>query len=561
MKHSISLLAAMLISLSVLAGEHADTVYTNGKIYTMNEAQPWAEAVAMKDGKFIAVGDTADITTMQGPDTMAVDLDGAFAMAGLIDPHTHASLSMKNRVFCELPGTFFEPTEEEILSKIQACKESYPTNLEWFVADGFTTSVMSKDKFNKRTLDEIFPNQPAYIIDESGHNAWVNTKALEIAGITKDTPDTEAGFYSRDPGSNEPTGRVFEEAMNTFIALVPPLSLEHQKTALMKMQQAGSEQGITAQGDAYTFEAQLEAWQSLHQNDELIAHTVLYMDGNFGDDKLTPIKDLVARYENYDLPGPRGIKMSLGGAIESNTEILVDGYGDGSSNPKSTLVKVEALTRYLEEADQHGFQLKIHAIGDGTVRAVLDGYEPVIEANGGNPNRHHIAHCSLVHPDDFPRLVELDVSCTAWSMLNAPNSYNLEVVFPKLKAETKARMYPNRSMLDAGVRLVNHSDSPNATLWPWWGMEASITRGFPGKPDIPIMNPDQAITLEEALIINTLTPAWSLRMEEDIGSIEVGKFADMIILNHNLFEIPKTDIHKTKVQKTIFKGEIVYEPG
>ena len=225
------------------------------------------------------------------------------------------------------------------------------------------------------------------------------------------------------------------------------------------------------------------------------------------------------------------------------------------------LVSVEDLSAYLAELDKHGFQVKIHAIGDGTVRAVLDGYEPVIRANGGNPNRHHIDHCSLVHPDDFPRFVEMDVSCTAWSMLNAPTGYNLEVVFPKLKQETRARMYPNRSMLDAGIRLVNHSDSPNATLWPWWGMEAAITRGFPGKPEIAKMNPDQALTLEEALVINTINAAWSLRMEAETGSIEVGKFADMVILNHNLFEIEATEIHDTKVQKTIFKGRVVYEGG
>lgn len=537
----------------------ADLVYTNGRIYTLNEDQPWAEAVAIKDSRFLVVGSNADVESVTGGATEVIDLAGAFSLPGLVDPHTHASLSMKNRVFCELPGTFYEPTEEQILNLIRECAGNYPKDLEWFIADGFTTSVISPEKFTKETLDEIFPDIPAYIVDESGHNAWVNSIALKMAGIDKDTPDTEAGFYSRDPASNDPTGRVFEEAMNTFIAIIPPLSFENSKAALMKMQNAGAEQGITAQGDAYTFEAQLEAWQSLHQNNELIAHTVLYMDGNFGSAALTPVEDLIARYENYDLPGSRGVKMSLGGAIESNTEVLIDGYGDGSANPASTLVTAEDLTTYLTELDKHGFQVKIHAIGDGTVRAVLDGFEPVIKANGGNPNRHHISHCSLVHPDDFHRFVEMDVTCTAWSMLNAPNGYNMEVVFPKLKPETAARMYPNRSMLDAGIRLVNHSDSPNATLWPWWGMEAAITRGFPGKPEIPKMNPDQAITLEEALIINTINPAWSLRMEDEIGSIEPGKFADMIILNHNLFEIPVTDIHKTKVQQTIFKGKVVYK--
>ena len=212
----------------------------------------------------------------------------------------------------------------------------------------------------------------------------------------------------------------------------------------------------------------------------------------------------------------------------------------------------------MEQLDAAGFQVKIHAIGDATVRATLDGYEKVIKANGDNRLRHHIDHCSLIHPDDYQRFVDLDVSCTTWGPLNAPLSYNTGNIEPVLKPETWARMYANRARLDAGIRLVNHTDAPAATLWPWFGMEASITRGFPGKPEKGTMGEEHALTLEELIEIYTINVAWSLRVEDVTGSIEKGKFADMIILNHNLFEIPITDIHKTEVQQTIFKGEVVY---
>ena len=192
------------------------------------------------------------------------------------------------------------------------------------------------------------------------------------------------------------------------------------------------------------------------------------------------------------------------------------------------------------------------------MRATLDGYESVIAANGNNRLRHHIDHCSLIHPDDYQRFVDLDVSCTIWPPLNAPVSYNVGAIKPAIKPETWARMYANRERWDAGIRLVNHTDAPAATLWPWWGMEAAMTRAVPGKPEKGKMGPEHALTLEELIEAYTINVAWSLHLEKTTGSIEEGKSADMIILNHNLFEVPETEIHKTEVQKTIFKGDVVY---
>jgi len=173
--------------------------------------------------------------------------------------------------------------------------------------------------------------------------------------------------------------------------------------------------------------------------------------------------------------------------------------------------------------------------------------------------RHRIDHCSLIHPDDFQRFVDLDVACTIWPPLNAPLEYNVAGIKPVLKPETWERMYADRERWDAGIRLANHTDAPAATMWPWFGMEASITRGFPGKPEKGTMNPQNALTLEELLVAYTINAAWALRIDDVTGSIEEGKFADLIILNHNLFEIPESEIHTTEVQKTIFKGSVVYE--
>ena len=556
------------------AGEVADVAYINGQVYTVNDAQPWAEAVAIKEGKFLVVGSNADIEAATGESTVVVDLGGAFVMPGTGDPHIHAGLLMPKRAFCGLPGTFHEPTEEMILDALEECVREYPTDREWFIAQGYTTPAMSPETLTREFLDVLIPDRPAWIEDESGHNAWFNTLAMEAAGVTADFRDTPEEFFSRTE-SGDLAGVAYEGAMNPFLAALPPFDVELQKVGFTKLLDEALSKGITMVGDGYTFESDLQAWQELKQ-EGLGQHVVLFLKGNLGTAELTPVETLEQWWSSYDLPGYKAVKIGMGGALESISEALIDGYAETDVEPKEALppgadddaptgknarpvIPAEPFADYMKQLDDAGFQVMVHAIGDGTVRATLDGFEAVISANGNNRLRHHIDHCSLIHPDDFQRFVDLDVSCTIWPPLNAPVAYNMEGIRPVLKPETWARMYDNRARWDAGIRLVNHSDAPAAVLWPWWGMEASITRGFPGKPEIEKMGAEHALTLEELIRAYTINAAWVLRLEDVTGSIEPGKYADMIVLNHNLFEIPATDIHKTEVQKTIFKGEVVYK--
>ena len=436
---------AIIFVLALVAGcsadrPSADIVYTNGRIYTVNEAQPWAEAVAIQDGKFLVVGSNADVEAVTGNATEVVDLSGAFAMPGLIDIHGFHGMSVDNRVYCELKGTFWEPTEEEILADLRACAEEYPAEPEWFIAEGFTPAPMSKEALSLATLDEIEPDKPAYVGDESGHNGWVNSRALEVAGVTAATPDPPLGYYERDE-SGSLTGRVFESAMNTFTDLIPAQDLATQKLGTTKFLRQATEKGVTAIGHAYNFERHLPAWQDLKAGDELEIHVVLFQDGNFGTADLNPVADLLARYEDYDLPGPPGVKIGIDGAVESGTSPMVDGYRDASIEAK-LVIEPETLSTYVAELDEHGFQVKIHAIGDLAVRSAIDALEPVIRAAGGNPNRHHIDHNSHVKPADMSRMADLGIPATIWAVLNAPVSYNLDIVRPMLSEAQWARGLP-----------------------------------------------------------------------------------------------------------------------
>jgi predicted amidohydrolase YtcJ len=536
----------------------ADTVYINGRIYTVNEAQPWVESVAIKDGKFIAVGSAGDVAAATGDGTNVVDLAGAFAMPGIGDTHIHPALVMPKRAFCGLPGTFYEPTEEQTIDALKECIANYPEDREWFIATGWTMPAFAPETLTREFLDQLIPDRPAFIEDETGgHTAWFNTKAMEAAGLTKEFVDTPEIFYSRTE-DGDISGLAFEGGLNVFYAAMPPFDTELRKIAYMKLLDEATSKGVTAVGDAYVFEPDLQPYQELKQEGRLQQHVVLYLGGNLGTPELTPVKEMQRWWDSYDLPGHKAVKIGMDGSLESFSAPLIDGFADPGKSAQA-FVAPDEFADYIAQLDAAGFQVKTHAIGDGTVRATLDGYENVIKANGNNRLRHHMDHCSLIHPDDFQRFVDLDVSCTIWPPLNAPVGYNVGNIKPVLKPETWARMYANRDRWDAGIRLVNHTDAPAAVLWPWYGMEATVTRGIPGKPEVPKMSPEQALTVEEAIIAYTINTAWSLMIEEETGSIETGKWADMIVLNHNLLEIPQTDIHKTEVLKTVFKGEVVYK--
>ncbi len=535
----------------------ADTVYTNGRIYTVNDAQPWVEAVAIKDGRFLAVGLAADVARVTGDSTEVIDLDGAFAMPGIVDIHTHPSMSMALRVFCELPGSFYLPTDEMTVDALKKCIEEYPDDQKWFFAEGYASPVMKPETLTKEFLDSLIPDRPAYVKDESGHFGFANSKAFELLGIDENTPDTPDGYYSRTE-NGKPAGQIFESAMNPFEAEILPLAPEYSQQAKMRLLEDAIRQGITAIGDAYVFERDLADWQKFKQEGKLNLHVRLYMVGNFGTAATTPVNEILRYYEDYDLPGERGVKMSLGGALESRTEVMLnDAYFEDGSDI-TPLIPADAFATYMKELDAAGIQAKVHAIGDGTVRATIDGYLAAINERGSNELRHHIDHCSYIQPEDAVRARDNDIPCSAWPMLNAPISFltnQASIITP----EAYNRGNPTRDLLDAGIIVANHSDAPQANLWPWWGMEATITRGFPGHSEIEKFNADQAITLEETIKVHTLNGAYVMKLDDVTGSIEVGKSADMIVLNHNLFDIPVNDIHKTEVKKTVFKGHVVYQ--
>jgi predicted amidohydrolase YtcJ len=314
--------------------------------------------------------------------------------------------------------------------------------------------------------------------------------------------------------------------------------------------------GITAIADAYVFERDLDDWQEFKQQGKLDLHTKLFFKGNLGDAVLTPPSEILGYYENYDLPGEPGVKMAMGGMLESRTSAMLnDGYLDGSQAP--LLIPPAEFAAYMKALDEAGIQVKVHAVGDGSIRATMEGFIAGFEKRGSNELRHHIDHCMYPNADDMKIMAEKGIPCSAWPVISAPVGFVMAHA-GIIKPEAFAQVTPTRDLIDSGVLAANHTDAPQANLWPWFGMEASITRKFPGEPEIEPLNVNQAITLEESIIVHTINGAKVLLLNDVTGSIEEGKSADMIVLNHNLFDIPVTEIHETQVLTTVFKGEVVH---
>ncbi len=284
---------------------------------------------------------------------------------------------------------------------------------------------------------------------------------MEAAGITRDYVDSDEGYFNRTE-DGDIVGVANEGAVNLLLDALPAFDVELKKVAFQKLMDEALSKGVTAFGEAYVgmFDGDLQAWHELNKEGKINQHVNLYFKGNLGTAELTPVETLDEWWNSYDLPGIKGVKLAMDGSIESFTAPLVDGYANTQKEPVESpipgdyldddppgeinpapVIPAEAFARYMVELDKAGYQVKTHAIGDGAVRMVLDGYEAAFTAAGNNRLRHHIDHCSLVHEDDYQRFVEMDVSCTVWPPLNAPLGYNVGGIRPVLKPETWARMY------------------------------------------------------------------------------------------------------------------------
>lgn len=539
---ALSVLAIGLSAVQANAQEPelADAVYLNGEVYTVESDRPWVEAVAIDDGKFVFVGSNKDVRAHIGPNTLVVDLGGKMAMPGLHDAHQHLMKGQNRFIYCQVSP---HGDIKELIKRLKACG---PEKLfgKWLVADVYNGENFPGGVADRKYLDEAFPDTPVYIREWSYHHGLANTRALEIAGITRDTPDPEAGhILHRKDG--EPTGELLSKATWLVSQHIPPPSDDVVRAALLRTAGLAIKNGITSVQDAASDELAVRIAGELDREGRWPLRTAMHVVwGNSGSSLMS-----TAAIDNYLAHRQ---KFATSHVLTDFVKLYVDG---SPLQPHATDVQVDAhnevdldrlydkpevIAAALTHFDEAGIKVKMHAVGSGAIRVALDGVSAMRKVNGMSKIMPDIAHNLFYTEEDLDRAAQLHVvaemSPAIWQ-IEGPLTRNLKGA------------WPFRSLLDKGTLLTLGSDwvvldEPN--LFPAIG--GMLAHG------------DESIELAEALKIATLNGAVSVGWDNVNGSIKVGKFANMIVLDQNLFKIDPSKIGSTKVLMTIFEGDVVYQP-
>lgn len=544
----------------------ADAVITNGRIYTVESATPWVSAVAIKDGVYIAMGDDDAVRPHIGKATQVIDLNGRMAMPGINDAHSHPfSGAIKKLYECSFP---FSAAPEEIVAKLKGCVAANPTSA-WITggqwdSDFFKNHVIVSPR---ALLDSVSGDKAVFFADDSGHNGWANSKALALAGITKQTPDPANGKIGRDLKTGEPNGILLEDAVTLLEAVIPERTPEEYVQAARKVVSIANTLGITGMKDANAKPPSMAALNVLDKSGELSMYMAVAISTPYGhrDVALDYVALEAARTQYASAHVLTDfVKIFMDGVpTASRTAAMLAPYtpdAHGHAGDGVLHVPQEQLSADLIELDRRGFTVKIHTAGDRSVRVALNAIAAAREANGNSGLRHELAHAGYVDGADMKRFVTLnavaDVSPVIW--------HPSPIITSVINAVGRPRgehYWPIRQFLDDGTEVAAGSDWPSAVTspTPWAGIEAFVTRRDPYGETAGALWPEQAITLEEAIRIYTLNGARALKLDHKTGSVQVGKSADLIVLDRNLFDTPIEAVGDVKVLTTIFEGRVVYE--
>jgi len=543
----------------------ADAAFLNGRIYTVDETLPWAESVAVTDGRFIAVGTDEEVGSVVGETTRVIDLEGRFVMPGVLDLHTHPFMTPwygSMNLSLQQSGD-----ADAILEEVRAYAEAHP-NKEWIIGGQWLIGVFPDDNPHKTLLDGAVPDRPVALLDQTGHSMWLNSRALAAAGITRKTQTSQLIVVEKDPSSGEPTGTVREQAMQLVERVIPQASAQEYAEVIAGIFKMFLSYGITAQQTAEGHRVPLEALKLLEDEGRLEQRVFVSWDWKTTLNLAYSVDEIEQEIENrgaYESAWvhPNYVKIFADGGPGARTSLLLEPYEGSADFFGDANMTTEEFAGAFIKFDQMGVGLHVHAMGDGTIRRVVDALEIMKRENGDTGVRHKVAHNTMVTPKDLERLaamkdVNIDFSPPIWY----PHAAVVSSFVPAVGAERLQRSYPVKTALSTGLHVGQGADwlTANPTPDPFIAIEGLVTRKNPFDPEMTgTLNPSEAISLAQALAMCTLEGAWVLGVEGDLGSIEVGKHADMIVLDQNPFEIAPDEINDTKVLQTILGGRVVFD--
>ena len=587
---AIIVLAATLVACSQESTEReqaivaADRILVNADFYTVNETQPWVEAIAITDGRIVYAGDDDGARKFEGENTEIIDLDGRFVLPGFQDAHIHPleGASLETFFGCRLERLSNEVDNPELwIDYLSTCDDNERV-IEFVLGGGHDLSqLVDLGRMPKEILDEAMPGVPVALMEKSSHSFWVSSAALEQAGITKDTPDPQGGIIVRDPDTGEPNGILTDSAgdeMAHFALQATPALQQARYESLLASQDMMTSVGITSATNArvYWDRGNHEPWLRAEQEGTLKTRSIMaiwaypHMED---DSQLQTIKSMYrdGHYEDGSLLRWSQVKFYSDGVVSNNSGAVIEPYTrfvypSLAKRPRGgNYFTEERLNRYITELERVGFDVHIHALAD---RAVQESLNAIEYAQTQNPElvgkrRHQLTHLSLVHASDIPRFGELGVVPNIQITYGDDGGEEEEIAEPppededsggswiSLIANTQAEFSPLNEIHDAGGRIVISSDWDVSPMSPLVAVQTFV-RDWAGD-----RTKDEALAF--VLKAHTLNPAWAMQHDEVTGSLEVGKFADLVVLDDNLFEIPTNRIRHTRVASTWLAGQVVYE--
>jgi predicted amidohydrolase YtcJ len=547
-------------------GAIADTIYINGRIYTVNEAQPWAEAVAIRDDRFLVVGSAIEVEAVTGDATEVVDLDGRMVLPGLVNLHTHP-LSVAEE-WAAMRAT--NPDDADaILEELRQYAEAHP-DLSVIRGGTWNLGVFPGNSPRKELLDEVVPDRPVFLMSQTGHSAWVNSAALELAGITKDTKQTSKIIFDTDPTSGEPSGTVREFALGMIERIMERAEPERYAPALARIATEFNKGGFTSVAPAEGGRSWIEGANHLDRQGGLTLRLFPAWDWATSISLASSVEEaesLIGSWEDFrtDRVYPRYVKVYYDSSPDSYTALLLEDYEGRPGFKGATNIEKEEAIRAMTAFNEAGIGMLTHVLGDGGGRELVDVYAAVRERSGDTEAILHFSHAWMTRPEDLRRLADVPGVCVDFSpALNYPADAIIGSMVPPLGEERYQSFFNVRAAFEAGL-VVGFGDDWSSALIPdpdaFHQIQSWVTRRDPEDPDRGALNEGQAITVEQAIVGFTINGArcFGFGWDDEIGSIEAGKLADMIVIDQNILEVPVTEIYKTRVLTTVVGGRVVYE--
>ena len=553
----------------------ADVVLRNGKIYTADPARSIRQAIAFTGNSIVAVGDDAKVAPLIGPKTEVIDLGGKLVLPGLIDTHVHPIEGPVDGAKCSLADVDVKPpTLEALKPVIQKCLDKEREGADdWFEA----VQLYNYDfKATAQDLDKIEEKRPLVLWGNDGHTAWVNSRGLDLLGVNAETRDPDDGKIDRE-ASGAPTGLFIDGAVDLVENKIRAPIIEEQASLTGAVLKKMSAYGITSLMDAQVGPMGEAVWRQLYRSGKLrmrVRMAISVDHPNDDSDKMVAQLVETSKEDNVDPNFLRAgvVKVFADGVMEypSQTAALLSPYLDADGKPTKTLGKLyfcpERFAQLVTKLDAKGLGVHIHAIGDRAVRASLDAFAAARAANGDKDNRHSIAHLQLVDPDDFPRFKALGVIAD-FQLLWAQRDPSTQGLEPYLGPDRYRYLYPAGSLDAAGAMIIGGSDWDVSSYNPFCAFQTAVTRrgeknqeqeSGEKEQEKDALNIKEAILLTTAVDAYTINAAFALKQDTTTGSLEVGKRADLIVVDRDIFTVDPDTIADTKVLKTYLDGRLVY---